>query len=101
MQIFVRDIKSGRTMTVDVEDSTKIQKVKYLLNQKFVEYFEEGIILFWGGEQVDNSVTLEEAGIRNEDTLALAMRPIPKKINTNDNAEDNEGCHFMETCRLL
>lgn len=72
MQVFVKTI-TNRSITLNVESSTKISEVKELINNKEGIPVQE-IRLLYSGKQLEDTHTLNDYNIQNESTLHMVLR---------------------------
>ena len=101
MHIFIKDKKTGKKITIDLERTTTIKELKVKITQKLVEYTPEQMIIFWGGEQIDNSLSIEEAGIKNEGICMLATRSSGPRAIIFDRPVEPPGWSCWSYCRLF
>lgn len=72
MQVFVKTI-TNRSITLNVESSTKISEVKELINNKEGIPVQE-IRLLYSGKQLEDTHTLNDYNVQNESTLHMVLR---------------------------
>ena len=74
MQIFVKKLCCGNTITLDVQESDSIEDVKTRIQAKEgIPVIQQGLIHRVAGV-LDNRMTLSDYNIHNEDMLFLVLR---------------------------
>ena len=73
MQIFVRVIKNEKTLTLDVEPSDTIEKVKKKIQEKEGFLLNKQILIFTE-KKLENNKTLADYNIQKKSTLHLVLR---------------------------
>lgn len=77
MQIFVRTL-TGKTLTLDVEPSDTIEKVKTIIMDKDEIPMDMQRLMF-AGNQLENHMTLSDCDVKKDCTLRLGM-PMTLKV---------------------
>lgn len=72
MQIFIRTL-NGKSVTIECESTDTIDSIKSKIEDKEGVQKNEQRLIF-AGKQIDDNVTLEDAGIENLATVHLVLR---------------------------
>ena len=71
-QLFVKTL-SGKTVSIECEESDKIEDVKAKIEEKEGVPVDQQRLIF-AGKQLDGQKTLQECGINEGDSLSMVLR---------------------------
>ena len=80
MQLFVKTM-TGKTVSIEVEADESIEDVKAKIQEKEGIPPEQQRLIF-GGQQVDDSKTLGDYGVGDDDTFHLVLRLVSQIVKS-------------------
>ena len=75
-QIFARGVKSGQTLTVDVQPTDSLSEVKYKILHKATIQFDQhyAMRVKWQGKQLEDNASVRDCAIEKGVTLDVRVR---------------------------
>ena len=100
-QIFVKSL-TGKTITLDVKQSDKILDVKDKITDKEgIPADEQKLTLTMGGEELDDSKTLDDYQIKKESTLYLVLKNSTAIRNVEGNVPAGKVVKTIENGKIV